>query len=419
MNMSLMILLVDMDAFFASVEQAHHPHLRGKPVIVCGDPGRRGVVTAASYEARPFGVHAGMPLAEARRLCPAAEYVEGNPDKYVALSLQLLDLYSRYSPDVEPFSVDEAFVGLNGRHVTPEHAIGIAREIQGEIARRFDLGASIGVGPNKLIAKMAAGLRKPKGLVALDAEAFREEFWPQEVQQMWGVGPQLATRMRSLGITTVGELARAPVHVLNGAFGVIGPQLREAAWGRDETPLVPYHRGVDPKSMGHEVTLVADCSDREFLVSTLLRLSDQVGRRLRGEGFRGRVVALKLRNHRFESRIRQRALAGYTDEHERFFQVAVSLLDLNWSGERLRLVGVTVSDLVTSRSEPAVDLFDDARRRSRLREALDRMRDKLGEASLVPAGALLHPRSRAKHVPFGAIGPHARRHGSSRGSSDP
>src|SRR5262245_46117031 len=155
-----MILLVDMDAFFASVEQAHHPHLRGKPVIVCGDPGRRGVVTAASYEARPFGVRAGMPLQEARRLCPEAHYVEGDPEKYVALSLQLLDLYTTWTPDVEPFSVDEAFVGLGAR-CTLEAAAGIAATIQEEILSRFGLGASIGAGPNKLVAKMAAGHQKP------------------------------------------------------------------------------------------------------------------------------------------------------------------------------------------------------------------------------------------------------------------
>src|SRR6266850_8576121 len=173
-----MILLVDMDAFFASVEQAHHPHLIGRPVIVCGDPGRRGVVTAASYEARPFGVHAGMPLQQARRLCPQAEYVEGNPDKYVGVSLQLLDLYLGFTPDVEPFSVDEAFVGLLGRKVTLESATGLAVRIQREIAERFGLGASIGVGPNKLIAKMAAGVTKPRGLTALDPPGFQRVFWP-------------------------------------------------------------------------------------------------------------------------------------------------------------------------------------------------------------------------------------------------
>ena len=166
--MKRMILLVDMDAFFASVEQAHHPHLRGKPVIVCGDPSRRGVVTAASYEARPFGVRAGMPLPEARRLCPQAELVEGSPDKYVGISLQLLDLYRSHTPDVEPFSVDEAFVGLDPRIQTLEEATPVAELIQRQIDDRLALGASFGIGPSKLIAKLASGVHKPRGLTALD-----------------------------------------------------------------------------------------------------------------------------------------------------------------------------------------------------------------------------------------------------------
>ena len=207
-----------MDAFFASVEQAQHPHLRGRPVIVCGDPSRRGVVTAASYEARPSGVRAGMPLQEARRLCPEAEYVEGNAEKYVSTSLQLLDLYTRHTPDVEPFSVDEAFLGLGPAWQTLERGLDVARQIQREIAERFELGASIGVGPNKLVAKMAAGVRKPRGLTRLDEAGFRDTFWPLDVQELWGVGPKLAERMRALGIATIGALAHAPAGALSAAL---------------------------------------------------------------------------------------------------------------------------------------------------------------------------------------------------------
>ena len=195
-----MILLVDMDSFFASVEQAHHPHLRGRPVIVCGDPGRRGVVTAASYEARPTGVRAGMPLQEARRLCPDAEYVEGSPDKYIAISLQLLQLYLEITPDVEPFSVDEAFMALGRKAPSIAEAIEVARTIQQRIWDRFGLGASIGAGPNKMVAKMAAGVNKPRGLTGFDEEAFRNHFWPLDIRELWGVGPNLAERKRSRGI---------------------------------------------------------------------------------------------------------------------------------------------------------------------------------------------------------------------------
>ena len=400
--MSRMILLVDMDAFFASVEQAHHPHLRGKPVIVCGDPGRRGVVTAASYEARPSGVHAGMRLQEARRLCPHAEYVEGDPAKYVGLSLQLLDLYTHWTPDVEPFSVDEAFVGLGPVAPTLEHATAVAREIQREIDRRFALGASIGVGPNKLVAKMASGVEKPRGLTALDQAGFRELFWPREIQSMWGVGPKLAERMRSLGIQTVGDLARAPDHLLKAAFGVIGPQLRECAWGEDDTPLVPYHRGLDAKSMGHEVTLAADCDDRASLEGTLLRLSDQVARRMRGEGYVGRTVTLKLRDHRFVTVLRQRVLPDYTADAERIYPVARALFHVNWNGAAVRLLGVGVTQLARTGDASQRELFPREDRSRRLRDALDRVRDKLGEASVVPLGTLIH-RRRLAHVPFGAL----------------
>jgi DNA polymerase-4 len=398
----MMILLVDMDAFFASVEQAHHPHLRGKPVIVCGDPGRRGVVTAASYEARPFGVHAGMRLQEARRLCPQAEYVEGDPAKYVGLSLQLLDLYTRYTPDVEPFSVDEAFVGLGHGVKTLEQAAGIAREIQREIDQRFGLGASIGIGPNKLVAKMASGVEKPRGLTALDPEGFRDVFWPRDIQTMWGVGPRLAERMRSLGIKTVGDLARAPDHLLKASFGIIGPQLRECAWGEDDTPLVPYHRGLDAKSMGHEVTLSEDCDDRASLEGTLLRLADQVARRMRGEGYVGRTVTLKLRDHRFVTVLRQRVLPDFTAEAERIYPVARALLHANWNGAAVRLLGVSISQLARSADDPQRELFAREDRSQRLREALDRVRDRLGEASVVPLGTLVH-RRRLSHVPFGAL----------------
>ncbi len=397
-----MILLVDMDAFFASVEQAQHPHLQGRPVIVCGDPSRRGVVTAASYEARPYGVRAGMPLGEARRLCPGAEYVEGNPEKYVATSLQLLDLYTRYTPDVEPFSVDEAFLDLGRATATLEAATAMARTIQAEVAAGFGLGASIGIGPNKLVAKMAAGAQKPRGLTALDEQGFRDRFWPMDVQELWGVGPKLATRMRSLGITTVGELARAPAPALSAAFGIIGPQLREAAWGHDDTPLVPYHEGVDPKSMGHEVTLPEDSHEAEFLEATVLRLSDQVARRLRREGFVGRVVAVRMRDAAFVTCMRQRVLSTHTADVQAIDEVARALFREHWRGGPLRLVGVTVSQLDRAPDRTQADLFESGERADRLRSALDQVRDRLGEAAVVPA-ATLRQRRRLSHVPFGAI----------------
>jgi DNA polymerase-4 len=247
------------------------------------------------------------------------------------------------------------------------------------------------VGPNKLVAKMASGVLKPRGLTALDIDGFRHEFWPQEVQSLWGVGPQLTARMRSLGIQTVGELAHAPASTLKAAFGIIGPQLREGARGHDDTPLVPCHHGVDAKSMGHEVTLPEDSSDRSFLEGTLLRLSDQVARRLRAEGYAARVVVVKLRDRHFSTTLRQRVLSTHTREARRVFEVARELWMANWNGEPLRLLGVTLSGLAPEPEASQTELFTADDRDRRLQQALDRLRDRLGEASVVPAGSFVTP----------------------------
>jgi hypothetical protein len=199
---------------------------------------------------------------------------------------------------------------------------------------------------------MAAGVEKPGGLTALDEEGFRRVFWPREVQEMWGIGPKLAERMRALGIATIEDLAHAPDLALQAAFGIIGPQLRQAAWGRDETPFTPYHQGVDAKSMGHEVTLPEDCDDPAFLEGTLLRLSDQVSRRLRTEGYLGRTVCVKLRDQHFTTIIRQRVLPEFTADHRRVFETARELWREYWRGGPLPLVGLTVS-LLERRSPPA------------------------------------------------------------------
>ena len=398
-----MFLLVDMDAFFASVEQAQHPALRGVPLIVCGDPERRGVVTAASYEARPFGVHAGMPLDEARRLCPHALYVEGNPEKYVAVSLALLDLYTRWTPLVEPFSVDEAFLGLKGLRVTTlEQAKSLAAEVQREIRERFALPASVGVGPNKLIAKMAAGLAKPAGIVALSQPDFVAAFAPRPVHELWGVGEKLSERLAVLGILTIGDLARAPAGVLADAFGIIGPQLSEAAKGEDCTPIVPYYEGVEAKSMGHEVTLSEDTSDPAQLNAILLRLSDQVARRMRQEGYVGRVVVLKLRNHRFVTRMRQKALDRYADEEEILYRVATDLFARLWDRAAVRLLGVSMASLARRSASPQTFIFTREQRTTDLRRRVDSLRDRFGEASVVRA-ATLHRWGSPSHVPFHAL----------------
>jgi DNA polymerase-4 len=346
-----------------------------------------------------------MPLAEAKRLCPHAEFVEGNPRKYVEKSLELLEIFLTVTPDVEPFSVDEAFLDLGklgARGATPEAACAIAREIQRRIAEEHGLGASIGIGPSKLVAKMASGVNKPRGITLLDEEGFRRHFWPLDVQALWGVGPKMSGHLKGMGIATVGDLGRARPELLEQAFGVVGPHLREAAWGHDRTPVVPYHEGVDPKSMGHEVTLPEDCREAGFLEGTLLRLSDQVARRLRGDGFTARTLTLKLRDHRFRTVTRQRALGTGVDEHIAIFEVVRALWRANWRGEPLRLLGVSAGALDRRGEGEQTELFERDERSRTLQAALDKVRDKLGEAAVVPAGSLTHRRDLG-HVPFGAV----------------
>jgi DNA polymerase-4 len=385
-----MILHVDMDAFFASVEQASDPRLLGRPVIVCGDPDRRGTVATASYEARAFGVTAGMPTSQARRLCPGGVFVEGQPEKYRSVSVYLLELYKRITPAVEPFSIDEAFLDLAGTAYGAgvEAAQNAARTIQRWIGERLGMSASVGIGPNKLVAKMASGLRKPRGLTALDAEAFRRQFWGEPSAALWGVGEQTAAALLRLGVRTVGDLAHFPEERLAAAFGVNGPRLKVAAWGEDLSPVVPYYEGVDARSMGHEFTLLHDERDSAVLDGLLVRLSDQVARRLRKEGYQGRVVVLKLRTNDFATMLRQRALAAFTDDERVVYGVARRLFRENHDGRPVRLLGVTVAGLERPHGVEQSPIFERDRRARSLIRRIDQVRDLYGERAILRAASL-------------------------------
>jgi len=375
------VLHLDMDSFFASVEEKLNPCLKGKPILVGGTE-RRGVVASANYAARPFGIHAGMPMAEAKRLCPHAVFVEGNPQKYVHTSLQFLDVLKSFTPAVEPFSIDEAFLDLTqvpypGRP-SPQRAV----------KRRVGLTATIGIAPNKYIAKMASGVQKPRGLTVLTLERYRERFWERGVQELWGIGEKTKEALAKLGIRTIGQLAKFPREFLTYHFGLNGERMQEAALGRDENPVIPYYEGVPVKSMGHEVTLSEDVSDRDALKAQLLRLSDMVGRRLRADGYLGRIISVKIRDSKFRTTIRQRALPEVVDDEHEVFHTAALLLEEHWDGRPLRLIGVSVSGLVSAAGHYQHSLFGQDEHRRKLLEAVDSLRDRFGEHSLVKAGVL-------------------------------
>jgi DNA polymerase-4 len=384
-----LVFHIDMDAFFASVEVMCRPKLRGLPVIVCGKPTTRSVVAAASYPARKYGIRSGMSTVEAFNLCPHAVPVEGNPGQYIYVSLELLRIYKEFSTIVEPYSIDEAFVEMTGTEWTWDNCEEAADRIKARMRERFpDLTASIGIGPNKLVAKMCSGLNKPDGISIVRPGEFVKTFGDMPVTEIWGVGSKTGGALALMGVTRINELAEFPVAMLRRRFGIMGEILHMMAVGRDDTPVTPYFEGMPIKSMGHEHTLPADTWDIAEAEKVLLRLSDQVARRMRKKGYLGNVISMRLRFSDFESIGRQRKIKFYTDEERVIYRVARDLMHQYWRpGRSIRLVGVHCSGLVKPPDAMQVDLFrqkdEDSHRK--LLAAIDKIRDKFGEHAITRA----------------------------------
>jgi len=380
------IFHLDMDAFFSAVEVTSNPGLAGKPVIVCGDPYRRSVVSTASYEARKFGLRSGMPVGQARKLCPDGVFVAGNPQKYVYTSIKILQVLKEFSPLVEPFSVDEAFLEFNNLDLGD--AVGVAREIKARIKRDFNLTCSIGIGLNKYVAKMASGLEKPDGLTVIMPDEFLERFGEKQVGELWGVGEKTSAKLKSLGVYRVKDLAAFPEKTLTRVFGVYGSYLKMAANGLDNSPLVPYYQGVEPKSVGHEYTLVQDVADRRYLLSTLLRLAEQVGRRMRAGGYFCNTITVKIRFSDFKTITRQKKLATAFERDDIIYAVARNLFEVNCGAGKIRLIGVSASGLVKKAEAQGDAMFEDDRRHRIFVRVVDSIRDKFGDDSIKRGGSM-------------------------------
>jgi DNA polymerase-4 len=396
-----------MDAFFAAVEVLVRPGLRGRPLVVGGEPGGRGVVATASYEARQFGIQPGMSLTEAYGRCPGAVFLPGDPPKYLYYSIRMLERLRAFSPLVEPFSIDEAFIELEAAGDLPAGSA-VGTRVQIDIERTLGLSASIGVGPNKLVAKMASRVRKPRGITQFDQAAFRRHFWPRAAGDLYGVGDKTAAALSELGISTIGDLAQAPPTLLGRRFGIVGRQLQLMAAGFDDTPVIPYYVGVPEKSMGHEHTLAQNDADPIRLEALLFRLVEQVARRLRKAGKRGRRLTVKLRFPDFKTITRQRTLPEPSDEERTFFPLARDLLHRNASSRPLRLVGFSVGDL--SGGLPPISLFASDGRYRDLLGAVDGLRDRFGENVFTRAKVMTgrssrksesRPEPRAVDIPHG------------------
>jgi DNA polymerase-4 len=388
------ILHLDLDAFYASVEQLDDPALRGKPVIVGGTSGR-GVVCAASYEARRFGVRSAMPTAEARRRCPEGVFLPPRFPRYEELSRTVFGVYRRYTPLVEPLSLDEAFLDVTrsrALHGEPEQ---IARNVKQEVRAATGLTVSAGVADCKMAAKIASDLGKPDGLVAVPPGTTAAFLAPLPVSRLWGVGKVTEQALRALGITTIGELAGFPEQVLVERFGSQGAHMRALARGDDPRQVVPDE---EARSVGAEDTFERDLSGEEALLPTLLDQSVRVARRLREAGLRGRVVTLKVKFADFTLVTRRGTLPRPTDDAGEIYRAIRADLGRAGLDRPVRLTGVTVSGFDGEEAGPAqLGLFGPAtaadppeatearERREALNAALDRLAGRYGEAAVRPA----------------------------------
>jgi DNA polymerase-4 len=378
-----------MDAFYASIEQRDDPALRGKPVIV-GGTGDRGVVAAASYEVRKFGVHSAMPTREALRRCPEAICVHPRIAHYSAVSRQIFAVFNEFTPQVEGLSLDEAFLDVTasiGALGTAEH---MAREIKQRIRNRTDLTASVGVAPNKLVAKIASDLRKPDGLVIVRPEDITALLDPLPIRKLFGLGARTVPKVEALGIHTLGELRHASPSRLRPVFGRYTERVQQRASGVDDRPVVA---DLDEQQVSAEETFETDIADRGKLQAELVRLADKACARLRAKGLVASCVTVKIRRRDFTTYTRQKHIEPQTQETRVITRVASDLLD-TWlreqPGAALRLLGVGVSDL-----GPGVqgDLFaaPETTRNRQLDAAVDEIRGKFGQLALKRASSLGKP----------------------------
>jgi DNA polymerase-4 len=380
------ILHVDMDAFYASVEVLKDPSLAGRPVVV-GSPGPRGVVMSASYEARGYGVHSAMPSARARRLCPEAVFVPPDFGSYRAHATRLREILLSFTPVVEPLSLDEAFLDVGGATTLFGPPPQIAARVRTAVRDELSLVCSVGVAPNKLLAKLASDEAKPDGVVVVPADRALEFLHRLPVTALWGVGEKTHEALDRLGVRTVGELNALPFRVLERTFGD-GParHLAELAAGRDDRAVVPYE---PPKSVSHEETFEQDLDAEGDIRRELLRLAFRVAARLRTDGYRARTVTLKARLASFTTLTRSRTLPDAVDAGATLYRVAAELYgSIPGDRKRIRLLGVAASGLVPSGAQQLALVragrWEDAER------ALDRIERRFGPGTAFPA-ALLGP----------------------------
>lgn len=385
------ILHIDMNAFYASVHEAEEPEkYKGKPLAVAGNPElRKGIIVTSSYAARKRGVRTGMQVSQALKLCPELVLIRPDFDLYRQYSRQFMRIAYSYSPLVEAMSIDECFVDITGskQFGTP---LEIARELQRRIREEVGLPCSIGIAPNKLLAKMASDMKKPNGITVLRLRDVPTVLWDKPCSALFGIGGRTADRLAKLGIHTIGQLAQADESFLTSQFGVLGSWMKRAANGQDDSPVNPE---PEPnKSIGHSTTLPHDLVEEDEARRVFLNLADQVCRRLRRQQLLAHTVQIAIRDPNMKTITRSLTLDTPTEDTDEVYKHAWYLFERHWpKGKPVRLLGVTLQNLADKKEVPIqLDLFEYERqpKQERLNQILDRLRDKYGEDAVLTAGML-------------------------------
>jgi DNA polymerase-4 len=378
--MARCIFHIDLDAFFVSVEQALNPKLKGKPVIVGGDPERRGVVASASYEARPFGIHAGMPLSKARRLCPQAIFIRANFSRYKDASSRFMEILGDFSPYIEPLGLDEAYLDVTGCAEPYGSPQKLARAIKERINKELKLTASVGIGTCKVMAKIASTLCKPDGLLEIAPGEEQAFLNPLPVAKLPGVGEKTEQLLKEMGITTIGELASLPLDTLTRRFGATGAVIHSYAMGIDDREV---EAPGEAKSISQQLTFARDTLDRNFLEANLHNLCQEVCQELRSQNKRAKCVAIRLRYADFKTITRQVTLQEASDVTQVVFATAQQLLSkaLAQREKPIRLIGIRISSLVGE--EKQLHMFDSKMKKTEhLDKAIDKIRSKYGSTAI-------------------------------------
>jgi DNA polymerase-4 len=386
--MSKIILCADMDAFFASVEQQANPCLRGKPIGIIGSGGRT-VITTASYEARKFGVKTGMNIYEAKKVFPSLILVIGNNEKYTHTCKELETIYNQFTPDVEIYSIDEAFLDITTTHHLFGGPEAVGMSIKKAIKKRFGINCTVGIGPNILMAKLASDISKPDGLRWIKPETVEEVLKDLPVKELWGIGSRISERLAALGIRTCGKLGKAPASLLRNKFGIYGEMLKAMGRGICNRPI--QTRPEEAKSIGHSMTLPEDIWKINEIEAYLLMLSEMVGRRARKYGYMGRTVSLMVRYKDFETFSKQTTLSDFTNDTHAIFQTTLKIINTIRLKDRIRLLGVSLSSFIKDPYQ--IPLIEEERKRKHIIQAIDYINDTYGDFKITWGSYMQQKRS--------------------------